>query len=334
MQHHVEKTLFFGPSVVVSNMTLVLPTVVNGKFLSEWDENDVCQWLSELNFDEEVQTTFRTNLLVGADLVELTLDELKSELGIGALGSRKLILRAAAHAAKHEREANQQVVVEESPRVDKSQTTEEEQPQYTPSLLQQYDPVGFTPRSQELPKTIDIADGLQQELAKDPPEDEPESNSYESENEDVDFKNFETAELSSQTDGGQPNAPTKPSEAFDPDSKTSSRRKSPKRNSMKHCRLPASPPPPLPRKSKACEQEKPTEIPDQKEVPVVQAKPISKLERTRSAHSNRKLRHVLGVDSGLPATQVNICLVEQLLLYLYERDGISELSSLKTNFLI
>jgi len=63
---------------------------------SSWDVETVCTWLSKLeNGDlQEYCDAFRKNKIQGADLADLTEDNLKTDLTIEPLGHRKQIIRA------------------------------------------------------------------------------------------------------------------------------------------------------------------------------------------------------------------------------------------------
>lgn len=54
----------------------------------------MARWIGEIGFGN-VAHLFQENCISGAELVDLTNDELKSDLGITALGARKAILRLA-----------------------------------------------------------------------------------------------------------------------------------------------------------------------------------------------------------------------------------------------
>jgi len=76
--------------------TIVLPQGNKAKKPSKpvanWTNDDVILWLDSLGF-YDMLTIFQKNLITGQALLDLTFDEMKTEMGITALGIRKTILR-------------------------------------------------------------------------------------------------------------------------------------------------------------------------------------------------------------------------------------------------
>ena len=63
--------------------------------IEEWSVEDVGEWMEELGFGK-MKASFIENYISGLELVELTNDELKDDLGVTALGVRKGLLREIA----------------------------------------------------------------------------------------------------------------------------------------------------------------------------------------------------------------------------------------------
>jgi len=62
------------------------------KHITEWSIEEVADWIESLGFGS-VRSIFVENYISGAELVDLTNEELKEDLGVAALGARKAILR-------------------------------------------------------------------------------------------------------------------------------------------------------------------------------------------------------------------------------------------------
>jgi hypothetical protein len=60
---------------------------------------DVGEWIDSLGFSN-FKPIFIENFISGKELVELTMDELKDDLGVTALGARKAILREIGELKK------------------------------------------------------------------------------------------------------------------------------------------------------------------------------------------------------------------------------------------
>ena len=60
--------------------------------ITEWSIEEVGDWIEEIGFGV-VKNIFIENFISGSELVELTNEELKEDLGVRALGARKAILR-------------------------------------------------------------------------------------------------------------------------------------------------------------------------------------------------------------------------------------------------
>ena len=58
--------------------------------MDSWSISDVCDFLADNNFDEEVVIVFRRNKINGKVLSLLTEEDFK-ELGLAALGDRRLL---------------------------------------------------------------------------------------------------------------------------------------------------------------------------------------------------------------------------------------------------
>ena len=56
--------------------------------MEQWNINEVCDFLSENDFDEDIVECFRVNKIRGRVLFLLSEDDMK-QLGLGALGDRK-----------------------------------------------------------------------------------------------------------------------------------------------------------------------------------------------------------------------------------------------------
>ena len=60
-----------------------------------WDVEAVCAWVATVErVTEEVVSSFRTNDIDGAALLELTTEQLKDDLNVTSLGVRMAIMRA------------------------------------------------------------------------------------------------------------------------------------------------------------------------------------------------------------------------------------------------
>jgi hypothetical protein len=57
-----------------------------------WTVQDVGDWISDLGYPT-MRDCFVENFISGKELLELTMDELKDDLGVTALGARKAIIR-------------------------------------------------------------------------------------------------------------------------------------------------------------------------------------------------------------------------------------------------
>ena len=67
-------------------------TLTDHVAVSDWTTDQVVAWLGSLGLDK-FSSTFAENMITGQDLLELTMDELKNDLGVSALGARKEIIR-------------------------------------------------------------------------------------------------------------------------------------------------------------------------------------------------------------------------------------------------
>ena len=53
------------------------------KDITKWSSEDVIQWLSNLSIASSISSSFMSNHINGYDLVNITQEQLKSELSIG-----------------------------------------------------------------------------------------------------------------------------------------------------------------------------------------------------------------------------------------------------------
>lgn len=71
---------------------------VSNEVMESWSTNEVCSFIAEKDFEKDVVELFRVNRIRGPVLSLLTDTELK-ELGVTALGDRKLLLKLFQHAS-------------------------------------------------------------------------------------------------------------------------------------------------------------------------------------------------------------------------------------------
>mmetsp|Transcript_417 Transcript_417/g.553 ORF Transcript_417/g.553 Transcript_417/m.553 type:complete len:632 (-) Transcript_417:79-1974(-) len=69
------------------------PTLVGEACIRSWSVQEVCAWLRLIGIPDPSICKFHDNLVKGEDLLELTDAELKEDMGITRLGTRKKILR-------------------------------------------------------------------------------------------------------------------------------------------------------------------------------------------------------------------------------------------------
>ena len=69
--------------------------------MEKWTTNEVCSFIANKGFQEDVVELFSVNRITGEVLSLLTEDDLK-ELGVAALGDRKLLLKALKTAQASE----------------------------------------------------------------------------------------------------------------------------------------------------------------------------------------------------------------------------------------
>merc|ERR1711977_256113 len=68
------------------------PSESKTKSIEDWTIEEVADWIAEIGF-QQIRNIFVENYISGSELVELTNEELKEDLGVQALGARKAILR-------------------------------------------------------------------------------------------------------------------------------------------------------------------------------------------------------------------------------------------------
>lgn len=66
--------------------------------MESWSVEEVCGFIEEKGFEKDVIELFRANRIRGPVLSTLTDEELK-ELGVAALGDRKLLLKLFQHTS-------------------------------------------------------------------------------------------------------------------------------------------------------------------------------------------------------------------------------------------
>ena len=66
--------------------------------METWSVEEVCGYIEEKGFENDVIELFRANRIRGPVLSMLTDDELK-ELGVAALGDRKILLKLFQHTS-------------------------------------------------------------------------------------------------------------------------------------------------------------------------------------------------------------------------------------------
>ena len=75
------------------NIRFIIKMSVNSKEISNWNSEDVINWLRDLNLTHYLES-FQMNQLTGYDLCSLTNADLKDELKISKYHDRSLIIKS------------------------------------------------------------------------------------------------------------------------------------------------------------------------------------------------------------------------------------------------
>jgi len=65
----------------------------NHKDITKWSNDDVIRWLHALNLISDCTNSFTSNHINGYDLINITPEQLKSELSVAKIHDQNVILR-------------------------------------------------------------------------------------------------------------------------------------------------------------------------------------------------------------------------------------------------